>query len=72
MKIIKRGIVPKEQIFEVTCITCKSELEFAKGELTARGSQYNEAIYGITCPVCNADIYFYESELPKFEKKEGD
>ena len=71
MKIIKRGIVPKETVYRATCSDCTSILEFGTSDLKVAGSQYNERIYSFVCPVCGEKKYIYENDLPSYEKKEG-
>ena len=71
MKIIKRGIVPKETVYRATCSDCTSLLEFGTSDLKVAGSQYNERIYSFVCPVCGEKKYIYENDLPSYEKKEG-
>ena len=56
MKIVKRGIDPKE--IEKTCLNCNSVLSFTKGELTVdRNGSY------VKCPVCGNTVYavYYNS-----------
>lgn len=52
MKIIKRGTLPEERVYRVTCSNCKSELEYTKEDVKL---DFREGDY-IVCPVCEKFI----------------
>ena len=56
MKVIKRGNLPEDQVFIVTCRRCTSVLEFKKSE--AKSSCHrNEITFAVNCPVCLHDVW---------------
>lgn len=59
MKIIKRGQIPEEKVYNKTCGRCHSELEFQQKELTHVDSddQRDSNLGTISCPVCGDLIY---------------
>lgn len=56
MEIVKRGIPPKERVYEATCRECRSILRFkqSEGEITY---DREGTFITITCPVCNTLVH---------------
>jgi hypothetical protein len=65
MKILERGTPPGEQVFRVSCKTCKSKLEFTAGEAKhdtdRRGG--NDEWWKVDCPVCKQLVYGYRNDI---------
>lgn len=56
MKIIKRGVLPEEQVRQETCDACKTVFEFSMKEVTISDDRsYN--YYYINCPLCKKVVY---------------
>ena len=58
MKIIKKGIPPKERLWIGTCTHCGSIFEAKQGEIEVsydRGEQYASA----KCEICSNQFYLY-------------
>ena len=57
MKVMKKGVPPKEPTQKIECHACHSELEFTKFDVQKHGSygDYGDAStasFTVTCPVC--------------------
>ena len=59
MRIIRRGTDSKDVILTGTCLTCKTEVEFTRGEAECHSDQREGTSYFVKCPVCNGRIYHY-------------
>lgn len=57
MKIIKRGELPEEKVYQETCSRCKSELEFKAGELRSSPDPRDQGECYVMCPVCNSHLW---------------
>ena len=51
IKVLSRGTLPDQIIYQSTCSNCRSELEFNKSD-THASTERNETFYSLTCPVC--------------------
>ena len=60
MKIIERGILPEEKVYQARCTHCKSLLEFQKKEAECYSDVRNGSYLTITCPVCDYAIHIRE------------
>ncbi len=59
MRIIKKGIIPKNELHGV-CNFCKCEIECDKKEATYYSScRPNDDYYEIKCPTCLQMMYVY-------------
>lgn len=56
MKIIKKGILPKERMHRAKCYNCKTEIEFKEEEAVIIYDQRDGNYLSITCPVCGSNI----------------
>ncbi len=59
MRIIKQGQLISDQLFEATCRTCGTEIEFARKEAENIFDQREGDYLQIDCPLCNSMIYKY-------------
>lgn len=57
MKIICRGVDPKEHTWRGTCLNCKTLVEFSKAEARYNHDQRDGDYLTVTCPVCGGDIH---------------
>jgi len=57
MEIVKRGTLPGEREFDVTCRTCQSEIKFRQSEGSVTNSQRDGSFVTIVCPVCGSPIH---------------
>jgi RNase P subunit RPR2 len=53
VKVISRGVDPKDFAYRMSCSNCKSLLEFVVGDLTSTHDQREGAYYTLKCPVCS-------------------
>jgi hypothetical protein len=56
MRIIKRGKLPEDKNYEVTCLHCKSIIEFNKKEGQVVFDPRDGNFITFICPVCNNRI----------------
>lgn len=52
MNIIKQGVVPPEQNYEVTCGNCDTEFEFVESEGRWVCGSGEESTLSVECPLC--------------------
>mgnify|MGYP000600165944 FL=1 len=52
MKIIKRGVLPQEKEYEVTCTRCTTIFSFLQKEAEVMHQDRAGAYLKILCPVC--------------------
>lgn len=52
MKIIKRGVLPQEKEYEVTCTRCTTIFSFLQKEAEVMHGFHEAAYLKILCPVC--------------------
>ena len=52
MNIIKQGVIPPEQNYEVTCGNCKTEFEFIESEGSWVCGNDEESTLSVKCPLC--------------------
>ena len=57
MKIIKRGSLPEEKVYQATCNVCKTEVEFERKEAKYHSDLHNGDCLEMACPVCTHAIY---------------
>lgn len=57
MKVIKKGEIPKEQIYKITCGNCSSLLEYVEADI--KSSQTTATIFWVNCPECGQEISHY-------------
>lgn len=62
MKIIQKGVLPKDRLYEAECSICKSVLSFKKTDGTTVKMGTNKIMIMVKCPMCKAAIYKYVSE----------
>lgn len=53
MRIISKGILPKDKTYTTTCNKCKTMYEFTQSDGTLMNDR-NELIVCINCPVCKS------------------
>lgn len=51
MKIISRGVVPQDKVYQSVCAKCKTVFEFSQKEGRVANDR-NENVVIINCPVC--------------------
>jgi len=51
MRIIKRGQIPKDKVYQGTCTYCKTTVVGTSAELLIRVDRDEEVIHA-SCPVC--------------------
>lgn len=56
MRVIRRGVIPQMQTHEVTCMHCKSDLEFHELEALRITDLREGDYFQLTCPVCHGLI----------------
>ena len=56
MKIIRRGTLPTEKVYEGTCNHCDTVVEFQAKEAKLVSDQRDGDYYEIQCPVCGHTI----------------
>jgi len=59
MRLIKKGVPPKERIWEGTCGACGSIFEASEGELKVQHVQRDGAFATETCSICYSKMWFY-------------
>lgn len=70
MKVLRQGTKPlavEQRIYQTTCPTCRSELEFTGAEATLN-TWRNETVVSVTCPVCNHDLTVDEDDYLEARK----
>ena len=56
MEILKRGSIPSERVYIVTCNHCKSELKFRQEEGDMTRDQRGGDYISVVCPVCGEPV----------------
>lgn len=75
MKIIKQGVIPKEEVqeeknYQSTCSNCGTVFQFKKDECNLSISRISfRPIVHIECPLCEMTATYF-SDLDEFEVKE--
>lgn len=64
MRIIRQGKLPSEDLFEGTCIHCKTMVEFKRSEARSSPDPREPNLISVTCPLCQGEI-FVNSNKPK-------
>jgi predicted RNA-binding Zn-ribbon protein involved in translation (DUF1610 family) len=59
MRIIRRGIAPKDYLAEFVCPTCETVVEMVRHEVPVEDGQ----LYKWTCPVCEGVQYTDPKEV---------
>lgn len=57
MKIIKKGTPPSDKVYEGTCRSCKTVVEFKQSEGKVTHDQRDGNFVSVRCPVCNSLIH---------------
>lgn len=57
MRIITKGKLPEDALYEVICQHCKTVFEFERREAKFTSDQRDGDYLIIICPVCNSLIY---------------
>lgn len=61
MKIIKRGIAPRDEIKNATCRNCHSEFEYKMSDKEIKYIEgdrpWDSGSHYFTCPVCGDAVY---------------
>lgn len=57
MEILKRGQIPEEKEFTVTCSYCSSVLKFKQAEANVTTDPRGETSIKVDCPVCNKPVF---------------
>jgi len=57
MKIVKKGILPKDRVYVGTCYNCKTVMEAKEAELKYTSCR-NETAYTASCMLCNVTVSF--------------
>lgn len=57
MKIIQRGVLPKDKVYRTTCVNCKTIFEFSDYEATKMFDQRDGDYLIVVCPVCEQKCY---------------
>lgn len=57
MRIIKRGFIPENYVFQATCGHCKTEVEFEANEAKRTNDQREGDFLTVKCPLCGRDIH---------------
>jgi ribosomal protein S27E len=69
VRILKQGMPPGERKFQVTCKSCRSELEFKASEAAYTNDQRDGEFWQIQCPVCSDRVFGYANNIvPEPEK----
>jgi RNase P subunit RPR2 len=56
IKITKRGQLPAEKVYKMTCNSCKTKIEANKGDGEITDDR-NESFLVVKCPVCGQGIW---------------
>lgn len=64
MKVIHRGSLPEEAIYQATCNNCSSILEFMQKEVRWEHSQREGTYVHFRCPVCQRDAVTTAKRMP--------
>lgn len=76
IKIITKGVIPKDIPWRGTCYNCKTVVECDKSDATYH-SNYDcrdpreSSYYTTTCPVCKANIHVKEHQIAYDELMRG-
>lgn len=65
IKVVSRGIDPKDYLYRKACSMCKSMLEFKKDDLKWESDYRNGGYYSMTCPVCKGTDSLDQEALPR-------
>jgi len=57
MKIIKKGNIPDEKIYQAKCYNCKTEIEFVQKEGVVTRDQRDGDFITVQCPLCGCGIH---------------
>lgn len=57
MRIVERGTLPEEQLWQGTCTHCRTRIEFERHEGKFHDDQRDGSYVTIACPVCQMTIY---------------
>lgn len=61
MKVIVRGVIPSERLYQGKCSLCKSTIEAEHNELNHSHDQRDGDTSTVLCPVCQErTVYFCE------------
>lgn len=63
MRVIKHGKPPEKDVFRITCIHCKCEFEFERGEAKVEyyGQRDSDPRLTIHCPDCSYKAVYKET-----------
>lgn len=72
IKVVSRGVDPKDYLYRMKCSTCKSVLEFQKADLKWESDYRNGGYWSLTCPMCRGSNSFDQQNLPsmRYEPEE--
>jgi hypothetical protein len=56
IEVINRGPTPADDVFNVKCRTCHSDIRFLRGDGTLTFDQRDGDFLSIFCPVCGSTI----------------
>ena len=61
MKVLSRGVIPKEKDIQMSCLRCDSEFEFKQSdpEVTIHYDQRDGNSMQFKCPVCSHNLVRY-------------
>lgn len=57
MRVIHRGTLPSDRLYEGTCTSCGTQVEYKKGEAQVSPDQRDNGATYVHCPVCNGFIW---------------
>lgn len=65
MKIISRGVIPSEYVYNFACQLCKSILQCEQGEMEHHSDQREGEWWTVDCPVCHDLCYVHSHNRVK-------
>lgn len=67
MRIVSKGVDPKEQLYRHVCGPCKTMVEFKLADLKRTDDYREGTYYSYDCPVCRESHNFAHSALGRYK-----